>query len=151
MITCSIEALEDCLEEMKPLFPQHWEEIAIFKDKMPLSPQYELYYAREAIGELIMPILRKDGEIIGYWPTFIAPGLHYRTTLTGTTDILWIKPEHRGDGSGKLMWDTLRTELKRRGVKIFYGGSKNHKQIEWFFKMLGFDPVETYFAMWIGE
>ena len=103
------------------------------------------------MGQLIMPILRKDGKIIGYWPTFIAPGLHYKSTLTATMDILWLHPDHRGDDAGKLLADCVKTELKRRSVKLWYAGSKNHKQIEWFFKMLGFDPIESMFAMWIGD
>lgn len=151
MITASIETLDQCLEEMKPLFPAHWEELGLFKDKMPLNPQYDIYYKREALGELVMPILRKDGAIIGYWPTFIARGLHYGSTLTATMDILWVHPDHRGDGGANLLYDCLKTELLRRGVEVWYVGSKNHKQIEWFFKAMEFDPIETYFAKWIGE
>lgn len=151
MITATLETLEECLEELKPMFPDHWKELGLFQDKMPLDPNYNIYWMREAAGELIMPILRKNGKIIGYWPTFVAPGLHYKTTLTATMDILWIHPDHRGDGAAKKLHDVLKAELKRRGVKVWHVGSKNHKQIEWFFKMLGFDPVETYFAMWIGD
>lgn len=150
MITAQIEPLDDCLDEMKELFPAHWEELGLFKDKMPLAPQYGIYYEREARGELTMATLRKDGKIIGYWPTFVAPGLHYGTTLTATMDILWVHPDHRGDGSGMKLFEVLKAELQRRGVKLWWAGSKNHKQIEWFLKMLGFEPMETYFAMWIG-
>ena len=150
MITTSLETLDQCLEEMKPLLGEHWKELGIFQETMPLDPRYDVYFAREAIGELIMPILRKDGKIIGYWPTFIAPGLHYGSTLTATMDILYIHPEHRGDNSGRMLFEFLKAELIRRGVSVWYAGSKNHKQIEWFFKMLGFEPIEQYFAMWIG-
>ena len=151
MITCTIESLSECLEELKPLFPKHWEELAVFKDRMPLAPNYDLYWQREAMGQLATAILRKDGQVIGYWPVFVAPGLHYSTTLTGQSDIIWIHPDHRGDGCGKLLYDTIRKELMRRGVKVWGAGSKNHKQIEWFFKMLGFEEVEKTFMLWIGE
>lgn len=151
MITAQIEPLATCLEEMKALFPKHWEELGIYRDRMPLAPKYEVYWAREAAGELVMATLRKDGRIIGYCPNFVAPGLHYETTLTATMDILYIAPEHRGDGSGKMLFTILKAELMRRGVKIWYAGSKNHKQIEWFLKMMGFDPIEMHFAMWIGD
>jgi len=151
LITAQIEPLADCLEEMKPLFPAHWEELGMFKDKMPLDPDYGEYYRREAVDALVMPILRENGKIIGYWPTFISPGLHYKSTLSATMDILYIAPEHRGNGSGKMLFDCLYAELKRRGVKFWHCGSKNHKQIEWFLKMCGFDPFEMHFCMWIGE
>lgn len=151
MITATIETLEECLEELKPMFHDHWKELGLFQDKMPLNPDYNTYWMREAAGTLIMPILRKNGKIIGYWPTFVTTGMHYKSTLTATMDILWVHPDHRNDGAGKKLHDVLKAELKRRGVKVWFVGSKNHKQIEWFFKMLGFDPVETYFALWIGE
>lgn len=151
MITAQIEMLADCLPEMKLMFPAHWEELGLFKDKMPLEPRYDIYEMREARGELVMATLRKDGKVVGYWPTWIAPGIHYGSTLTATMDILYIEPEFRGDGSGKLLFDVLKAELLRRGVKLWWAGSKNHKQIEWFLKMLGFEPMETYYAMWIGD
>ena len=96
-------------------------------------------------------MLRKDGKIIGYWPCFVAPGIHYQSTLTAQTDIVWIHPDHRGDGCGRLLYDTLRAELVRRGVKVWGAGSKNHKQIEWFFKILGFEEIEKTFILWLGE
>lgn len=151
MITAQIEMLADCLTEMKEMFPAHWRELGLFQDKMPLDPRYDIYESREARGELVMATLRKDGKVVGYWPTWIAPGIHYGSTLTATMDILYIDPEHRGDGSGKLLFDALKAELLRRGVKLWWAGSKNHKQIEWFLKMLGFEPMETYYAMWIGD
>jgi GNAT superfamily N-acetyltransferase len=151
LITAQIETLSQCLEELKELFPSHWEELGLFRDKMPLAPQYDLYWERERQGQLVAPIVRKDGKIIAYWPTMVAPGLHYGTTLTATMDILWVHPDHRGDGVGTLLFETLKTELKRRGVKIWWAGSKNHKEIEWFLKMLGFKAEETYFALWIGD
>jgi GNAT superfamily N-acetyltransferase len=149
-LTAQIEEYADCIEELKPLFPAHWEELGVFKDKMPLDPIYEMYELRAAHGELIMPTLRENGRIIGYWPTFVAPGLHYRTTLTATMDILYIAPERRGDGSGRLLFECLKSELQRRGVKCWYAGSKNHKQIEWFLHGMGFEPIEMHFAMWLG-
>lgn len=151
MITAQIELYSDCIEEMKPLFVDHWKELGIYQDKMPLDPNYALYQFRQNQNELVMPTIRENGKIIGYWPTFITNGLHYNSTLTASMDILYIHPDHRGSGAGKMLFECLRDELKRRGVKIWYTGSKNHKQIEWFLKMMGFDPVETCFAMWLGD
>jgi len=151
MITAQIESLSDCLEEMTPLFPEHHKELGLFQDKMPLDPNYDLYWRREASGELVMATIRKNGKIVGYWPTFISPGMHYKSTLTATMDILWVHPDERGSHAGMMLFDVLKKELKRRGVKLWWAGSKNHKQIEWFLKMCGFEPAETYFCMWLGD
>ena len=151
MITAAIENYRDCIEELKPMFAEHHKVLGLYQDKMPLAPRYDLYNQRNNNGELVMPILRKDGRIIGYWPTFIAPGMHYRTTLTATMDILWVHPDHRGDHGGLLLYNCLDQELRRRGVKLWWVGSKNHKEIETFYEMLGFEKKEAYFAKWIGE
>ena len=151
MLTAAIEEYRDVIEDLKVLFPAHHKEVGIYQDRMPLSPRYELYAERDAAGELVMPIVRKDGEIVGYWPTFVAPGMHYSTTLTATMDILWVHPEHRGEGAGKMLAECLARELKRRGVKLWWAGSKNHKDIEEFLLLLGFQPTETYFSRWIGD
>lgn len=150
MITTQIEPLDACLEELKVLFPLHWQELAVFKDKMELAPQYHVYADRYNRGELVIPTARADGKIIGYWPTFIAPGLHYGTTLTATMDILYVDPAYRGEGVAKMLAETLKDELIRRGVKLWYVGSKLHKDIEAFYESLGFTPIEKYFGLWLG-
>lgn len=150
MMTAQIEDFEDCIDEMKAIFPGHWEELGIFKEHMPLDPQYEVYRRRNKDGELVMPTVREDGKIIAYWPTFVAPGLHYGSTLTATMDILYVHPEHRNSGAAKMLFKCLKQELTRRGVKVWYVGSKLHKDIESFYLALGFEPVEKYFGIWLG-
>lgn len=151
MITVQLENLASCLPELECLFPAHHAELGLFKDKMPLKPQYAVYFEREAKGEFILPTAREDGALVGYWPTFVARGLHYGDTLTATMDILWVHPEHRKGGVGKMLLDFLKVELKRRGVKLWWVGSKNHKPIEWFFEANGFVAAERYYCQWIGE
>lgn len=150
-LTAQIEPYVSCIEEIKPFFSSHWEELALYKDKMPLAPRYEAYEQAAKNGELIMPILRKDGRVIGYWPTFVSPGLHYGSTLTAKMDILWVHPDERNGRGSLLLYDALLKELKRRGVKVWFVGSKNHKSIEVFFERLGFEPCEKYFSQWIGD
>ena len=150
MITAEIEEWLDVLPELKPMFPAHHRELALFQDRMPLNIQFGVYADRNIKGELVVAIVREDGKVIGYWVTFVAPGLHYGSTLTATMDVLWIKPENRGDGSGRMLAACLEKELKRRGVKVWWVGSKNHKEIEGFYEHLGFKHEESYFARWIG-
>lgn len=151
MITSQVESLTDRLEEIKPLLPLHWEELALFRDKMPLDPRFDLYLARDAVGEVCFVTLRENGDLIGYWISFIAPGLHYGSTLTATMDILYVVPEHRGSAGGFMLADTVKSELKRRGVKVWWAGSKNHKEIAWFLARLGMEKAEEYFVMWLGD
>jgi hypothetical protein len=38
------------IEEMKPMLPMHWKELALNQDRVPLSPQYHVYDERDAQG-----------------------------------------------------------------------------------------------------
>ncbi len=152
MITAQIEKLAGGgLDEIKPLLPAHYEALGLYTDKMPLDPQYHVYLAREAQGEVVYATLRVDGKLAGYWVAIVAPGFHYQSTLTATMDILWIVPEHRGKGAFKMLHDAMERELRRRGVKLWWVGSKDHSPITPIFQGLGFAPAETYLCKWIGD
>jgi GNAT superfamily N-acetyltransferase len=151
MITAQVESFAEHLDELKTILPTHHAELALFKDKMPLDPQFDLYIARERAGELLFVTLREDAALVGYWISFIAPGLHYRSTLTATMDILYVHPDHRGNGGGFKLADVVKAELVRRGVKVWWAGSKNHKEIAWFLERLGMAKAEEYFVMWLGD
>lgn len=153
MITAQIESLTEQLDHLKALFPAHWEELALNKDKVPLDPQYEVYLQRDAIGSVLFVTLRKDGEIIGYFVGFMAPGLHYRTCLTLMMDIFYLHPDYR-DGSPKaaiLLFREVEREAKRRGVVYWVVGSKVHRDASRLFEFLKFQKIETHYSKWIGD
>ena len=151
MITFEIELFTDNLPELKTILPLHYEELALDKDKVPLSPQYNIYEAREALGELLFVTARDRGELIGYFIGFINPGLHYSTCLTCIMDIFYIHPEHRGSNFGFKLFDFVEKELKRRGVDRWYVGSKCHLDASWLFERLGFDRVEVTYSKYMGD
>lgn len=151
MLSAQVERLCDRLEEMKPLFPEHWEELALNKDKVPLDPQYDVYLTREARGEVLFVTLRRDGELRGYFVGFVAPGLHYQSCLTLTMDIFWTHPAIRGGSAGLRLFKAVEREARRRGVQRVFYGSKNHKDASRLFAAIGCEPVETYYSKWIGN
>jgi GNAT superfamily N-acetyltransferase len=151
MITFEVESFTDRLPELKPILPLHYEELALDKDKVPLSPQYHIYEAREALGELIFVTAREKGELIGYFIGFIAPGLHYSTCLTCIMDIFYIHPEHRGSDFGFKLFDFVEKELLRRGVDRWFVGSKCHLDASWLFERLGFERTEVTYSKYMGD
>lgn len=151
MMTFCVESLTQSLETMKPLFPLHWQELALNQDKVPLDPQYDVYLARGKLGEVLFVAGRDAGELIAYFVGFVARGLHYKTCLTLTMDIFWVRPEYRGRSAGIRLFKTVEAEAKRRGVERVFMGSKLHKDSGWLFERLGYSPVETYYSKWLGE
>jgi GNAT superfamily N-acetyltransferase len=151
MITAQKESFRDRLPEFSPLFPLHYEELALNKDKVPLDPQYNIYLDREDAGELLFVTLRELGEPVGYFIGFISPALHYKTCLTCIMDIFYVHPDKRGSGGGQILFNFVEKELKRRGVERWFVGSKLHKDSSYLFEKLGFDKVEVYYSKWLGD
>lgn len=151
MITCHVESFEKQLDELKTLLPEHYKELALNQDKVPLDPQYEFYIQREREGGLLFVTLREAGELVGYFIGFIAPGLHYRTCLTCTMDIFYVRQDKRGGRAGIKLFKFVEQELKRRGVDRWFVGSKCHKDASWLFEHLEFQKVEIYYSKWLGD
>jgi GNAT superfamily N-acetyltransferase len=151
MITAHVESFRERLAELQPLLPAHYEELALDQDHVPLSPQYDVYIERERRGELLFVTLRDAGEMIGYFIGFVAPGLHYSTCLTCTMDIFYVRKDRRSGTAGIRLFRFVEVELRRRGVRRWFMGSKIHADASALFKRIGARPVEVYYSKWLGE
>lgn len=152
MLTAALEPFPPFLEEVKPLLPLHYAELALDQDKVPLAPQYDIYLARDARGEVLCVAMRSAGELVGYLVGFVNPGLHYSTCLTLIVDIYWLRPDMRGNGGGAVLFKAVEKEAKRRGVQRMFVGYKLHSPApKPLFEALGYEPVEEYFTAWLGD
>lgn len=150
MITCQVERLSDCLEEMKGLFPLHYDMLSLHKAQgLPLQPQYWAYLRDEAEGRCSTIVMRDAGKMVGYWVQFIAPGRHYETCLTSIMDIFFVHPEWRSGSAALRLMHAVEAENRRRGVKLWYAGEKLHTPVGKLFKACGFEPVEQTWAKWL--
>lgn len=150
-LSTQVEPLSQVLEEIKPLLPRHWEELALNKDNVPLDPDWERYASIDALGQLSIVTVRVQGRLVGYCAMVIQVGLHYRTCLEARMDVFWIAPEYRGRMGGVRLFKAVEAELKRRGVKRLYVGSKLHRDSSRLFQAMGYTPVEQWFSKWLGE
>lgn len=151
MLTAAPEAFPAFLEEVKPLLPAHYEELALNQDRVPLSPQYDEYLRRDEKGMVLTIALRDAGSLVGYFIGFIAPGLHYSTCLTLHLDIFWIHPDHRGQKGGFMLFKAMEAEAKRRGVQRLFVGSKTHLPADFLFEKLGYHKVESVYSVMLED
>lgn len=151
MIKAQPESFIDNLEELMPLLPEHWDKLALDKDRFPLDPQYPLYFAAEEAGQLLFMTLRDDDRMIGYWIAFIAPGMHYRTCLTATQDIWNIVPEYQSTVGPMILLRAVHKEYKRLGVNRSFVNEKMHLPCGRLFKAFGYEPIETHYSKLIGD
>jgi L-amino acid N-acyltransferase YncA len=151
MITVQVEPLMDVLDDLKVLFPAHYEELALDKDKVPLDPDYGIYKNLALQNMILCVTLRENGKIIGYFVGFIKPHLHYRTCLTLTMDIFYVRQDKRAGFNGVKLFRAVEAEARRIGVQRWFMGSKNHKASVALFKRIGAIPVEEYYSKWLGD
>lgn len=151
-LSTQVESFEQCAGELDAIFPFHWDELALFKNQMPLAPQWGEYVRREREGRLILATVRRNGSIVAYYIVQKAPGFHYEQTLTGTMDICYVMPEERGRGLALPLFRAVERELKRCGVQVWYSGYKSHNPLGMpkLLGVLGFQPADCYHAKWIG-
>lgn len=149
MITAQIEPFRENIAELQTLIPTHYDKLSLHVGKFPLKPQWHVYLEREARGELMFTTLRRDGKMIGYWISFITPGLHYETCLTAIMDIWFVHPEHAIGKAPVILIKTVERELRRRGVNLWFAGSKNHRPCGRLFELVGFEAVETFYGKWL--
>jgi len=112
------DLLADGAEEM--LF-DHWQEVGLDHDEIPLAPDWNEYRAQEKMGRHRVIAMREFGELIGYNAFFINKSLNYRHTLLATNNVFWMKPEKRKGMAGVRLLRESETLLRTTGVvKIFY-------------------------------
>jgi GNAT superfamily N-acetyltransferase len=146
------ELFSDCVEEMKPLFDLHWEEIAIHKDKIKLNPDYEKYIEMEKGGFVVTYTVRKEGVIVGYAIFFVAEHLHYKDHVYANNDIVFIAPELRRSGLAVDLFKFSEKELKEKhGASVIMVSMKVAAPFDDLLTYLDYGLIERNFSKYVGE
>ena len=119
----AVESYAQLVDEIKPLLPEHWAELAVHKD-IPLDPDFGFYERAAATGSLIFMTVREAGALIGYAIWVVKPHPHYRKHIWALNDIVWLHPEHRGMSLGKNLVKFWETELRARNVAVIHVDTK---------------------------
>ena len=107
-----VERIKSCIYEISQPFLNHWAEIAGHQDTVPLDPDFARYQRLEDDGMLRIFTARNDSILIGYFITFISPHIHYKSTIYGINDILYVHPDHRGGTVGYRLMKGAMADLK---------------------------------------
>jgi GNAT superfamily N-acetyltransferase len=146
-----VERYADVIEEAKPLLARHWEEIALFKDKVKLAPDYDKYAELAEGGNLHICTVRSDGELIGYHAAFLSNHPHYKNDLMALTDIFYLTPEFRRGLLGFRFFRFIEGELKKLGVVKMMAGSKTSLDLRVLFIRLGWIETDIMHGKYIGD
>jgi L-amino acid N-acyltransferase YncA len=151
VITYALEPWEQYFRECQALWEEHYAEIAVDKDRMPMRPDIATYRALEARGQLQIVVARDDGRMIGYILSVIRPHLHYADVLTGYEDAYFLtKPHRRGMTGVNLIREAVR-HMKAAGVRKVFFMTKAALDMGRIFERLGFTKTDIVYSKWIGD
>jgi GNAT superfamily N-acetyltransferase len=146
MITYQVEAWSDVVDEMKPLWFAHWEEVAMDHEAIVLAPDFKLYEHYEATGALHIVTARENGIVVGYHILIVRPHLHYANDLHAFTDVYYVAPAKRKGWVGIKLFKFSDRTLKQRGVKKIITATKLHLDMSRIFSYLGYRETERVFT-----
>jgi GNAT superfamily N-acetyltransferase len=116
MVDLAVETMATVREEIEPLLLAHYDEIALHKDTIKLDVDWGKYEGLERNGGLRVYTAREDGRLVGYSVFFLAWNMHYKSTLFGQNDVLYLTPEHRKGTTGLRLIKFSEDELRKDRV-----------------------------------
>jgi GNAT superfamily N-acetyltransferase len=148
MLKFSVEKWADVLPEIERLFPAHYEELAMDRDRIKLAPNVALYTQGEANGILFLAVARnEEGEAVGYFVSAVLPHLHYRYAgPMSTADAYFLLPKYRTATAGMKFLMFIEEELRKRGVTKMYISTKLHRDNSKLFEALGYRATDMLFT-----
>lgn len=152
MIKYTVEKVtESLIDEIKPILTKHWEEIAMYRDKVEFKPDYDAYLAMEKIGAIHVVVVRDGVRIIGYYISFIYTHPHYKENKFAQNDILFIHPDYRGGTVAYRMFKFAEKELKKIGCSVNLIHMKTKFPFERLCQKLGMEKQEITYSKYIGD
>lgn len=128
MLTLQREPSHTLWPEIMPLLIEHKDEIAHYQD-IALDPDVDAYNKCEEIGILRCYTARLNGELIGYSINFLKHNMHYKQSLQGLQDVLFVAKVHRHGRVGVKLIRFKEEQLQAEGTQVTYEHTKANAQI----------------------
>ncbi len=147
MLTFQQEKWADCVAEMRALWPKHWIELALDREKVGLACDESKYEQGDAIGCLHIVTARDNGALVGYYYGMLMGHLHYKDAgLMCYSDVYYLKPQHRKGANGAKFLAAILDSLKARGVVKLYLSTKVHQDHGKLFERFGMKCSDRVFT-----
>ena len=151
MVRFEEEKFEDIIDEMKPLLQEHYKEIAMYKDKISLNPNYELYQAMADAGTLHILAARHGTVLVGYCVTFVNKHPHYNDHLYAVNDVVYLDPAYRHSAVAPEMIAELERMMLEKGVSVMTFHMKTYQPFETLMDFMGFEKAEYLYSKYIKD
>ncbi len=140
------------LDEAEELLIEHWEELALNKEKIALHTDREKYKQLQTLGILSNIVVYKDNKIVGYSVILNQPHLHYCDHKYAYVDVIYVSKEHRNTKVGaKLLIATEQLAKELGGSVILHHAKPYVPMIIKPLEKLGYSLYEQIYGKYIGE
>lgn len=153
----ALENFNDMIEELKPFLTAHYEEVAMYQDKIELDPDYDLYTAMQDAGVLKVFTMRfgggptEKGALIGYNIFFVKEHPHYKQDIFAVNDIVYVDPLHRHGGDTPAFFEWCERQLKEEfDVHVITYHMKTMKTFHALMESIEMDHAEHMYMKYIG-
>jgi ribosomal protein S18 acetylase RimI-like enzyme len=141
------------LDKAKDILYRHWEELALNKDKIQLSPDKEKSCKLQDIGVLKnIVIYNENEEIVGYSVLLIQPALHYSCDTFAHVDIIYVDKQYRSSSLGARLLLATENIAKENGASVILHHAKpNVPMIIKPLEKLDYKLYEFIYGKYLGE
>lgn len=133
-------------ENCNDLFKEHYDEIALNKSVMKLSPDWTKYYALEQSNMLLCLGAFMGDECVGYSINFLMSHLHYKDLLYMQNDLLFVAEEHRKSRVGLLLIQETEVQAKEYGAKMMLWHAKENTSLSVIMQRMGYRVQDIIFS-----
>lgn len=143
LVSFKRENVKRIWDDLLPLLPLHYEELAAYKD-IPLDPDKDFFVKADEAGMVRVYAARENGKLVGYAVYFVRQDIHYKSIKLAQQDLIFIAPERRGRfGLRFIRW--CEEQLKAENVRLVMCHAKVHNDFGGVFERLGYKAVDKIF------
>ena len=140
------ESFTQVKREIEPLLKDHWEEIAVNKDKIKLNPDWKQYGRLDAINALRVYTARSGSKLVGYFVVIVSKNMHYQDHLFASNDVIFLAKTHRKGTTGIRLIKYAEEQLKAEGVSVMVVNTKTHQPFDVILERQGFELTERVYT-----
>ena len=145
-----IEYRQECLKTTRtdclPLIHSHWHEVALNKDSIKLSPDWDEYQRLDDSGVLRIYTARDGAKLVGYFVLIVSKSLHYKDHKFAVNDILFMDKDYRKGSVAIKLLRFAEKILKADGVSLMMVNTKVHQPFDPLMERLGYNLIERIYS-----
>jgi GNAT superfamily N-acetyltransferase len=142
VIAYAREDYDEIINELRPLLPVHWAEMAQRQDEIPLDPDFDWYKRASDLGMCVAYTAREDGQLIGYCIVLISPRHAHYAHRWAKDDTIWLRADRRNLGVATGLFDFMEADLRQGGPIVLQIETRHqHPALEFLLRGRGYEET----------